>query len=175
MQGESFISEKLCDDALNYYRGLASTNARGIRAAALARQGQILFLKASTNNDVGTLRQAQLELARAAIGPDSNPTSSAKALCFTAKVLKALGDNEKNERGAGQDLPAERARPVRHHPVGQPRAQGARRLNAADPSDGGHGTGRAGRPQTFSCGLASAGVSGCPSLAHTSLTLLIPL
>lgn len=96
MQGESFISEKLYDDALNYYRGLASTNARGIRAAALAGQGQILFLKASTNNDVGTLRQAQLELARAAIEPDSNPTSSAKALYFTAKVLKALGDNEKN-------------------------------------------------------------------------------
>ena len=100
MQGETYIGEKLYDDALNYYRTLSSSNARGVRAAAETGQGQILFLQGSDKADEQKLRQAQLALARASVEPDTSDSTTAKALYYMGKVLAALGDDEEQNASA---------------------------------------------------------------------------
>jgi TolA-binding protein len=96
MQGETFIQQKFYDDALAYFRALASSGGTGLRAAAKTGEGQILYLKGRDKSEVPVLRQAQLALAEAAIEADTNPSTSAKALFYMGKVLQALGDNEAN-------------------------------------------------------------------------------
>ncbi|MEE2886708.1 MAG: hypothetical protein VX951_04690 [Planctomycetota bacterium] len=94
MQGETYIGEKMLNEALSYFQNLTNSNAKGVKAAAHAGQGQILFLQGGS--DTTKLRQAQLALARASIEPDTSDSTSAKALFYMAKVLTALGDKEKN-------------------------------------------------------------------------------
>ncbi len=98
-QGETYIGEKMYDDALGYYQTLAGNNTRGVRAAALAGQGQILYIQGVDKNDETKLRQAQNELAKASIEPDTSDPTSAKALFYMGKVLSALGDKEKGSLG----------------------------------------------------------------------------
>ena len=94
LQGETFIGEKMLNEALSYFQNLASNPAKGVKAAAHAGQGQVLFLQGAS--DPTKLRQAQLALARASVEPDTNDSTSAKALFYTGKVLTSLGDKEKN-------------------------------------------------------------------------------
>jgi outer membrane protein assembly factor BamD (BamD/ComL family) len=94
MQGETFIGEKMLNEALSYFQNLSNSTAKGVKAAAQAGQGQILFLQGAS--DTSKLRQAQLALAKASTEPDTNDSTSAKALFFMGKVLTALGDKEKN-------------------------------------------------------------------------------
>lgn len=96
MQGETFIEQNYFDDALAYFRSLATSGGEGLKAAAKTGEGQILYLKGKDKSDVRLLRQAQLALAEAAIEADTNPTTSAKALFYMGKVLQALGDKEAN-------------------------------------------------------------------------------
>jgi TolA-binding protein len=94
MQGETFIGEKMLNEALSYFQNLSNSTAKGVKAAAHAGQGQILFLQGAS--DATKLRQAQVALAKASIEPDTSDSTSAKALFFMGKVLTALGDKEKN-------------------------------------------------------------------------------
>lgn len=94
--GETYIGEKLFAEALRYYRGLTSGNTPGVKAAAFAGEGQILYMQAEADNDANKLREAQLALANANIEPDTTPLTSAKALYYMGMVLKALGDKEEN-------------------------------------------------------------------------------
>ncbi len=96
MQGETFIQQKYYDDALAYFRTLATSGGAGLKAAAKTGEGQILYLKGRDKADVRVLRQAQLALAEAAIEVDTNPSTSAKALFYMGKVLQALGDKAAN-------------------------------------------------------------------------------
>jgi tetratricopeptide (TPR) repeat protein len=95
-QGETWIDEQNYDQALSYFQNLSASSATGVKAAALAGQGQILFIQGEASKDKAKLRQAQLALAKAAIEPDTNNSTSAKALFFMGQVLTALGDAEKN-------------------------------------------------------------------------------
>ena len=99
LQGETFIGAKLYDDALNYYQQLANNNTRGVKAAAQAGQGQILYIQGNDKKDEDKLRQAQIALARASVEPDTSDTTSAKALYYMGLVLQALGDKEQNSAG----------------------------------------------------------------------------
>ncbi|MHC4920660.1 MAG: tetratricopeptide repeat protein [Planctomycetota bacterium] len=96
MQGETFIQQKYYDDALAYFRALASSGGAGLKAAARTGEGQILYLQGRDKADVRVLRLAQLALAEAAMEADTNPSTSAKALFYMGKVLQALGDKEAN-------------------------------------------------------------------------------
>lgn len=98
MMGETYIGEKMLSQALSYFQNLALSPAKGVKAAAQAGQGQILYLQGGT--DQTKLRQAQLALARASTEPDTSDDTSAKALFYTGLVLTALGDKEKG--GAGR-------------------------------------------------------------------------
>jgi tetratricopeptide (TPR) repeat protein len=134
MQGETFIQQKYYDDALAYFRALASSGGAGLKAAARTGEGQILYLQGRDKADVRVLRLAQLALAEAAIEADTNPSTSAKALFYMGKVLQALGDKEANGLARGQ-----RPRPrqvllpecqdqLSQDPLGDPGQAGARGL-----------------------------------------------
>lgn len=91
-EGESYLSEKDYSRAENYFRSMSNSKEPGIAAAALAGQGEAVYLANEQSRDTARLRDAQLLLARASVHDSASGAASGKANYYLGQCLLALGD-----------------------------------------------------------------------------------
>lgn len=107
-EGETYVAEGKYDQALSYFQRHVTEPHVGepsaLAAAALAGAGEARFLMATADGkvsdpDVRTLREAQMDLAKANVLDTQNGETTAKALYFSGKAVLALGgERERNFR-----------------------------------------------------------------------------
>ncbi|MHC4515870.1 MAG: tetratricopeptide repeat protein, partial [Planctomycetota bacterium] len=146
MQGETFIQQKYYDDALAYFRALASSGGAGLKAAARTGEGQILYLQGRDKADVRRRR------SRPTPTPAPAPRRcSTWARCCRPSVTRrptASPAPSPTSRVSGSAIP---------RPTGRPWPSRSSRADDA-------------KPKRNSCGLAAAGASPVAgTAAHSRL------
>lgn len=96
-EGETYLLEKDFKKAESFFRQLASSPDKSLKAAGHAGEGQAIFLSAVDSGAANDLRRAQLALATASVHDASAGEASAKANYYLGKCLLALGPDKEGD------------------------------------------------------------------------------
>lgn len=96
-EGESLVSEKQYQRAVDFFRSLANNEDPSLVASGKAGEGEALFLLNADGKDGDALRRAQVALAQACVLDTGAGDTCAKANYYLGQVVLALGEREGNE------------------------------------------------------------------------------
>lgn len=96
-EGETYLSEEDYSRAESYFHAMVNNTEPGLAAAALAGEGQAIFLGAVGKDRPDEIRRAQISLAKAAVLDSTAGEASAKANYFLGRCLLELGPEREDD------------------------------------------------------------------------------